>query len=104
MAKDILIDIGGTDDLIIANGDFKIGLSDEQHAVLLINTSLGAWKQFPLAGVGVVQYSASSGQSSLLRRNIVDQMKADGFSNIEVKLSGNEYDAYDYFISANRTD
>lgn len=102
MAQDIIIDETG--DLNFLNGDFQIGISDEQHAVLLINTMPGSWKQFPTAGVGIIQYSASAGQSGTLKRNINVQMEKDGFTNINVVLSTNNTDQYDYFVTADRTD
>jgi len=102
MAKDIIIDDYG--DLVFLNGDFKVGVSDEQHAILIINTNAGSWKQSPLVGVGIIKYSASSGTAQALKKEIIKQMQADGFVNIEVTLRGSDSDTYDYYINASRNE
>jgi len=102
MARDILIDETG--DLVFKDGDLKVGNSDEQCAILIINTVQGAWKQFPTAGVGIILYSASSGQSGTLRNVINTQMERDGFRDILVELTEDGNDSYSYNINATRTD
>jgi hypothetical protein len=102
MAQDILIDETG--DLVIENGDFKVGNSDMQHMTLLVSTFLGAWKQYPLRGVGALNFSASSGKSKVLARTIKDQATSDGFINVQVGLSANSDDNFNYNITAERTD
>lgn len=102
MAQDILIDDSG--DFQIVNGDFKIGNSDMQHAVLLIETYLGSWKQSPTKGVGIQLYSGSSGLDRALQRNITEQMKGDEFTDVSVLVNSNPDGTYDYNISASRID
>jgi hypothetical protein len=99
MIKDTIIDDLG--DLIFENGDFKIADSNEQHVVLLINTMSGAWKQFPTVGVGIIQYSASSGQTIKLQREILFQLSNDGYRNTNVILSQNG-NSYEYYINSTR--
>ncbi len=100
MVKDIIIDDFG--DLVFSNGDLKVGDSDPQHAVLLVNTMAGSWKQYPTAGVGIIQYLGSSGQDANLKRVITVQMEADGFSNVDVTVIDSGGGNYNYDINANR--
>ncbi|AUS06473.1 oxidase [Pseudotamlana carrageenivorans] len=50
---DILIDTNN--ELIIENGDFVIGLSDEQHQKHIIIANKGEYKESPEVGVGIQQ-------------------------------------------------
>lgn len=100
MVKDILINDEG--DLSFKDGDFNFGDSDEQHVILIVNTMAGSWKQFPTCGVGIINYSASSGQSLPLKSLIYNQLQLDGFSNVDVKLNATSTDNYDYYINATR--
>lgn len=49
--KDILLDSKG--DLLIQNGDFVIGESDNQHQLDIITAAKGEFKEFPEIGVGI---------------------------------------------------
>lgn len=51
--KDILLDQDG--DLIIENGDFKIGYSDNQQQEHILKAEKGEYKEFPEVGVGISQ-------------------------------------------------
>jgi hypothetical protein len=91
-ATDILLD----DDLDITisdSGDFKVTESDYQSSVLVLNTYLGAWKQHPLCGMGIVRYKGSSGQQLQIRREISVQLQADGYkiNSVIVKDFDNLY-------------
>ena len=81
--KDILLE---DNDLIIENGDFKIGESDQQSIELIIDSYLGHWKESPLCGVGVDLFLNSSGQQLALKRAISVQLEADGMINVNVFL------------------
>jgi hypothetical protein len=89
-ANDILLDSDG--DLLIENGDFKIGPSDEQHIEDIISAYLGWWKEFPSVGVGIKQYQAGSGVEQTIEREIKLQLKADGYTvdrpSVEFDSSG----------------
>ena len=76
--KDFLLDDDG--DLAIANGDFKVGKSDQQHVEDIIESYSGWWKEFPLLGVGVQNYLNSTGNNQQLARNIIVQLVSDGFT------------------------
>ena len=85
--KDFLLDSSG--DLDIANGDFKVGKSDQQHVVDIIESYAGWWKEYPTLGVGVQNYLNSNGNNQQLARNIIVQLVSDGFtvSNPEISLN-----------------
>lgn len=89
-------------DLMIVDGDFYIGPSDQQHATLILNTTVGSWNQFPLVGVGIQYYQASAGQTALLQRNVYVQFQVDGY-NIDRLLTNTTPDnKYTIYLSANR--
>ncbi len=77
MAQDFILNAAG--DLQISGGDFVVGSSDTQHVLDIIQSSIGSWKQFPLVGVGVMNYLKSqNGQA--LGNVIKTQLQADIFS------------------------
>lgn len=98
---DILLDDDG-DIAVSADGDFKVGESDDQHIELLINTYPGNWKEFPTAGVGIRDYILSAGKTNILKRSINVQLAADGYRNINVALKSNPNGHYDYDVTAQR--
>ena len=100
--KELTIDETG--DLVFTNGDFKVSTSDEQDCILLVNTSAGAWKQYPTVGVGIFNYLGSTGQTAALRKAIVEQMTADRFVNIQVDLQSDLSGAFNYSITADRNE
>lgn len=94
-ATDILLD----DDLdltIDSSGDFKLTESDYQSSVLILNTFVGAWKNHPICGMGIVRYLGSSGTQLEIRREISVQLQADGFKINSVIVK--DYDDFYYDI------
>jgi hypothetical protein len=77
IAQDILLDENG--ELIIENGDFKVGTSDKQSIQSILNAFPGWWKQFSTVGVGMAKYLNSTGKQQEIQRNIRLQLEADGF-------------------------
>ena len=75
-------------DLLCQNGDIAIGESDPQHIADTMNAFAGWWKQNPADGIGVFQYFNSAGQEQDLKRQIIIQLKADGYnvSNPQVSV------------------
>lgn len=100
MVQDILLDEDA--DLEIDNGDFKVGPSDEQHLMLIVNLAEGSIKQFPLMGVGINYYSGSTGQAANLRRNITVKAEADGYRNVNTILNQDSAGVFEYSIDAIR--
>jgi hypothetical protein len=66
-------------DLLIDNGDFAIGESDEQHIVDTINAFPGWWKEDAPDGVGLLQYIRSSGKQQEIARSVKLQLQSDGY-------------------------
>ena len=82
IAYDLATDTDG--DILIdpITGDFKILPSDKQHVSDILQSFAGWWKQFPLLGVGVMNFVNSSGQNDNLSRLIKINLQSDGYSNI----------------------
>lgn len=100
MIQDITLDENL--DLLIEDGDFVISDSIQQEILLLINTSVGSWKQSPLMGVGIQYYLRSAGQGQSLRRNINVNLEADGLISDEVIVNAN--DLSDITVVAHRNE
>jgi hypothetical protein len=84
MVRDITIDEDF--EVKFLNGDFMVEDSDKNHIQLIIRTYLGAWKEFPLVGCGIDYYIASSGQESILKRNINVQLTADNYRVLTITV------------------
>lgn len=89
MVTDFLLDQDG--DLLIRDGDFAVGESDDQHIEDIITAFPGWWKQFPLLGVGIFQNIKSSQNPQDLERSIKINLQSDGYdvSNARVAINGN---------------
>lgn len=66
-------------DLIFANGDFVISISDEQHIADTINAHPGWWKEFPSQGVGISSYLGASVDPQDLQKKIRLQLEVDRY-------------------------
>lgn len=86
--KDIGLDYNN--DLLIIDGDFKFVESDQQHVADSINAYPGWWKEYTTDGVGIGDYSKSSGDSLKLARKIKIELEKDGYKVSNPVL---EYDA-----------
>lgn len=64
-------------DLMVENGDWVAGVSDEQHVGLLLLSHLGDWRSEPTAGVGLSLYVNSRNPGTMLAE-IRQQVEADG--------------------------
>lgn len=81
--KDILLD--EDNDLVIQNGDFKIGISDEQHKKLLLISDKGTFKQYPDVGVGIFGYLQDESTADLFRE-IRLQFTSDGMKVNSIRM------------------
>ena len=77
VAQDLIQDNG---DLLIQNGDFVIGLSDEQHVSDIIYSAPNWWKEYPQLGVNIQLYLSGSGIGDELNRDLKLQLISDGYS------------------------
>lgn len=83
MNKDIIL----TDDfdLLIENGDFVIGRSDQQHVNCIFLSHPGEYKQFPVTGFGASRYLKKTTLSKQkFMRNLTLQLELDGYKNPEI--------------------
>lgn len=89
------------DDLLIADGDFVVGESTQQHQSLLIRLKKGELRQYPKTGVGVDDFLLDDNAGDIYLE-IQRQLEADGnvirditvrLNEVENKLE-TEVDAY----------
>ena len=66
-------------DLLFANGDITIVESDKQHIVDTCNAFVGWWKEFPLDGVGIGNFSKSVSGAQQLARKVKIELEKDGY-------------------------
>ena len=82
---DILLD--DTGDLLIENGDFVVGDSNQQHVESILLSQKGEFKEFPLVGFGIVNYIKSDTPEVKFKRDLKIQLEYDGFNNAKIDLS-----------------
>lgn len=85
--NDILLN--DNDEVLVTNGDFTVGFSDQQHQKHLILIEKGEIKRNVTAGVGAMRYLESEKEAELLRE-IVVQFNGDGIqiNNISIDSTG----------------
>ncbi len=79
---DIILNNG---DLVIEDGDFKVGDATKQNQQLLLLSQKGEWKQSPLTGVGIADWLKGEKQGGL-KAEIKQQFKADGMTVKKIEL------------------
>ena len=82
---DLLCDSDG--DLLIKDGDFVIGHSDQRHNYDIMASNTGDWKEYPLVGFNAMKFVNSRATSTVLNQSAKIQLQADGCSNIVADLS-----------------
>jgi hypothetical protein len=85
MRQDILRDDDG--DLLIKNGDFSIGESDQQHIKDILDAQQGEFKEFPLAGFGAINYIKKTITADEFKRDLKIQLNYDGYTNATIDTS-----------------
>lgn len=90
MEKDILLD--DNDDLIIENGDFKIGESLTQDVGLILRMNQGELKEDPLLGANLIQLIKSSVDNDELQTRV----------KLHLQRDGKDYEALKNYIKLNR--
>lgn len=85
--KDLLKD--NTGDVMIANNDLVMGVSDNQHREDLLLDEKGSIKQFPDTGVGAQTFLESEDDGGLLRE-IALQFTADGMEVKKLSVVNNK--------------
>lgn len=89
-------------DLRIENGDFVVGNSEQQETALIIITSIGNWFEFPLVGVGIINYLASNESPLVIEQKIKTQMETDGFKVENISTQGSTLTNYKINVNAKR--
>ncbi|KOY85031.1 hypothetical protein AD998_01715 [bacterium 336/3] len=82
--NDLILDKDG--DILIENGDFKVGDATLQHQKLIIYSSPGHWKFAPTTGVGIEKYYLNENFAKLISE-VRKQMVIDGMKVESVSLS-----------------
>ena len=93
--NDILLDdVDG--DLIIFNGDFLVSDSDQQHIQHILTAQKGQFYQWPLLGLGILNYNNATIDPIDLEQSIKIQIKSDDYRPILIQVNEN----FDVFIDA----
>lgn len=84
---DFMLD--NTNDLLIKNGDLVVGETTTQESRLIVLSSVGNWRQFPLLGVGVIRWVNKAVTASVersLQKAVRLQMEYDDKKLKELEL------------------
>lgn len=90
--KDIVLD--SDFDLVIENGDFVVADGTVQHQALLLLSAPGEWRQTPLIGVNLRQFTLDN-EIEAARGVIRKQFELDGMRVNAVDLSSGELPVID---------
>ncbi|GEN71574.1 hypothetical protein [Chryseobacterium lathyri] len=93
---DILLN--NDNDLSIVNGDFQIGESERQEIESILISFKGEFKNSPLLGAEIPRMLKARNTRQGITREINEQLKYDGFHNINFKIE----DAENFTINAQR--
>lgn len=85
MRQDYLRDDNG--ELIVLNGDYVIGPSDQQHVVDIVETQQGEYKEFPLIGFGAINYIKKIIVEDEFKSDLKEQLSYDGYQDAIIDLS-----------------
>lgn len=85
--KDLLTSTS-TGDIQISGGDLVLGLSNAQHQEHLLIAQRGSIKQFPEAGVGIINY-INEGDIDVMLREIRYQFEKDGMAVESISFDPN---------------
>lgn len=86
MPNDLLLDDGL--DLMFADGDLVIGEATRQHQVLLLLTSPGELREFPMRGVGLQHWLLDDAAKGDVTRRIKQEFEADGMTVQRIRYNG----------------
>ena len=83
--------LGDDGDLMVENGGLVIGQTDDQNVSLLIASSPGSNKQYPLLGVSLIEFINKQGVSmDHIKRRIRVHLAADGYE-VRITNKGGEF-------------
>jgi hypothetical protein len=78
--------LSSTGDLLIVNGDLKIGFSDSQNIVDILQAVKGDYKRSPQIGLNAITFSNSNTTNSDIKAQVKLQLELDGFRVSDVKI------------------
>ena len=91
---DILLN--DAEELDFLDGDFLVGVSDQQHVKHILIANKGHYYQSPLVGLGSKDLINGDINRDELRQDIKIQLKADNYRPLDVFIDAN----FDVFINA----
>lgn len=68
------------------DGDFLVGDCSNRYIEYLVSSHKGHYKENPLIGIGINYYLNSNGNRQVIKRDIIDQLNKDIFTNPDVDL------------------
>jgi hypothetical protein len=86
--KDILV--SELNDFLIANGDFIVGESDNQHIRHIFQGNVGDFAEKPLLGIGIERHlnmSLTPELKAALHRKIAIQLQIDSYNASEIEIT-----------------
>lgn len=85
MRQDILKD--DNNELLIINGDFVIGPSDQQHVADIFIAQPGEYKFNPTLGFGASSYLKRNITEAEFRRDLKLALSLDGYNDADINLT-----------------
>ena len=67
-------------DIIVENGDFKVGDNDNNLIRYIVEAIPGQYKEFPVLGINITKYLNAPVNPQTLQRNIRTNLEADVFT------------------------
>lgn len=81
---DILLDDDG--DLLVVNGDFSFGPSDQQHCAIIFEAHKGEIRENPLLGFGANAYLKTNRTNPKIKRDLRVELNRDGYTDIDLSI------------------
>lgn len=86
MSNDILLN--EQNEVLIVDGDFVTGQSDQQHVKHIVEAFKGEYKSTPLVGFGALNWLKRDDKiESEFRRDLKIQLENDGYTDATIDIS-----------------
>jgi hypothetical protein len=82
-------------DIGCLNGDFDIGVSDDQHVMDLFEAMPGHYKQSPMTGIGIIR-ALNGSMTGQMKRIARINLAADGYTLNSISADDDENLEIDY--------
>ena|SRR5258706_15703256 len=83
----IILDRDNNNQFKIQSGDFLIDNTDVQEQTEIIYANKGNFLESPTLGVGILNYSSSSVDKTVLEKSVRLEFTKDSFNTIQVKVT-----------------